>query len=124
MDTTTAELLAEMHRLSAKIDDGIRLLYEQTQAYAIAEDAYRRAKAMAWTTTKAGQGPKSRVSDIEAAVDILVADERHRRNLAEGLRDAAVEALRSRRAQLSAVQTVANALKAEAELAKYGSNQP
>jgi hypothetical protein len=45
---------------------------------------------------------------------------RKARDIAEGMKMAALEAVRSRRAQLSAVQSIANAVKAETEFARTG----
>lgn len=120
---TAADLAREMARFSRLIDQGVSFLIEQVKEYAEAEDAYRQKKSIAWIQTK-DQSGKARVSDIEALVDQQCSAERRRRDLAEGMKLAALEAIRSRRAQLSCLQTIAGAMKAEAELAKYGPNHP
>ena len=107
--------MSEMMRLSRLIDAGVAELIKQSREYAEAENAYRRAKAQAWISSV-----DARVKDKEAVVDIKCEKERERKLLAEGMRLAAVEAVRSRRAQLSALQTVANAVKAEADVLTYG----
>jgi hypothetical protein len=50
----------------------------------------------------------------------LVGDLRHRRDLADGQRLAALEACRSRRTQLSALQSLLAAHKSEADFARTG----
>ena len=112
---TLAELIAEATRLSHKIDEGVRHLSRAAGNAADAERVYRLEKAKAWLTVEAGTVPER-----QAQVDAAVADERHARDIAEGNRLAALEALRSRRAQLSALQSIAAAYRAEAEHAKYG----
>jgi len=112
---TLAELIAEANRLSSKIDEGVRHLARAAQSAADAEFVYRRSKARAWTDFTSGTVPER-----QAAVDGATADDRFHRDLAEGERLAALEALRSRRAQLSALQSIAAAYRAEAEHGRYG----
>ena len=112
---TIGELIAEATRLSNKIDEGVRHLSRAAGSAADAERAYRLEKAKAWLTIPSGTVPER-----QAQVDAAVADERHARDIAEGERLAALEALRSRRAQLSALQSIAAAYRAEAEHSRYG----
>ncbi len=112
---TLVELAAEARRLSNKIDEGVRALNLSAQESASAERDYRLAKARAWTVHTEGTA-----KEREARVDASTADERFVRDLAEAGRQAALEALRSRRQQLSAVQSLAAAFRAEAENGTYG----
>lgn len=105
----------EVHRLSTLIDDGIRALKQYAQETAVAEYDYRKAKAIAWQTAPPGTVPMR-----EAWVDAETAEQRQRLDLAEGSRSAALEAVRSRRQQLSAVQSLLAAYKAEADFARTG----
>jgi hypothetical protein len=68
---------------------------------------------MAYLETESGT-----VAEREAHVYALVGDFRRTRDLADGQKLAALEAVRSRRAQLSAVQSILSAYRAEAELAR------
>lgn len=113
--TGPSDLLSEMYRLSGLIDNGVKALIEASSNYAHAEDAYRAAKARVFLSLH-----DMTVAEKEARVDQACSTERLTRNLAEGQRLAALEALRSRRQQLSALQTVANAVKAELDLARTG----
>lgn len=113
--TSTAELIAEATRLSELIDKGVAAMTQAGHDYANAEHAYRIGKAKAWAKAPAGTVPER-----TAWVDAETADLRRERDIAEALRTSAWEALRSRRAQLSSVQTVANALRSEMDMAKYG----
>lgn len=108
------DLHAEVERLSRLIDKGVDALRETAQELAQAEHDYRLARAMAWPKTD------GTAKEREDNVNALTAPERKRRDLAEGLRAAALEALRSRRQQLSAVQTLANADREEAAFARTG----
>ena len=107
---TPVELADEMRRLSRLIDQGITALRDQAQELADAEHDYRKAVSLAWLST-----PEGTVPQREAWVQGHTAKERHRRDLADGLRIAALEAVRSRRTQLSALQTLVNAFTEEAK---------
>lgn len=107
----------EMKRLSRKIEDGIKAIVAESQRLAEAERAYRKAKAIAWTRRIDDDGTAAMK---EAMVDSDTADLRFERDLADGMRKAAIEAVRSRQQQISALQTVIRAHRAEAELAGFG----
>ena len=106
-------LTAEAWRLSQLLDKGIMALRDAAVAYAEAEHEYRSQNAMAYLETESGT-----VAEREAHVYALVGDFRRRRDLADGQKLAALEAVRSRRAQLSAVQSILSAHRAEAELSR------
>ena len=111
---TLAELMSEAFRLSSKIDEGVRHLNGCAIDSANAEHSYRLARAKAWQDTD------GTAKQREDAVNAATADERRVRDLAEAGRQASLEALRSRRQQLSAVQTLVSALKSELEHSHYG----
>jgi hypothetical protein len=111
MDLET--LTAEAWRLSQLLDRGIIALRDAAVAYAEAEHEYRTQNAMAYLETESGT-----VAEREAHVYALVGDYRRARDLADGQKLAALEAVRSRRAQLSALQSILSAYRAEAELAR------
>ena len=113
MHTDLATLTAEAMRLSALLDKGIVALRDAGVAYAEAEHAYRSAKAMAYLETESGT-----VAEREADVYAVMGDLRRARDLADGQRLAALEAVRSRRGQISALQTLISAHRAEVELAR------
>ena len=106
-------LTAEAWRLSQLLDKGVAALRDAGVAYAEAEHQYRSAKAMAYLETESGT-----VAEREAHVYAIMGEHRRRRDLADGQKVAALEAVRSRRAQLSALQTVIAAHRAEVELAR------
>jgi hypothetical protein len=112
---TVAELMAEMTRLSKKLDNGIAELARLGHEYGTAEHAYRQARAVALLKAEG-----KTVGAREAHVDITCSDQMLRVRLAEGMRLAAVESVRSRRAQISALQSIARAVRAEMDLAKHG----
>lgn len=120
------DLHAEVTRLSGLIDDGIRTLRQQAESLAAAENAYRKARGEAWVrcpNDPAGTKPADREwtsARREAWVDADTADLRAVRDIAEGTRQAALEAVRSRRTQLSAMQSLLAADRAEAEFARTG----
>jgi len=100
----------EIDRLSLLIDEGIKSLVSAAHEIAEAEHEYRKAKAIAWT-----QAPSGTVPVRESWVDSETADQKRRVDLAEGMRVASLEAVRSRRQQLSAVQSLLAAHKADAD---------
>jgi hypothetical protein len=107
------EMMEEARRLSRLIDKGVEALHSAGVDLAETENAYRLKKAKAWMTA---EGTLSR--EREAHVDAIVADLRLARDLADNKRSAALEALRSRRTQLSALQSVLAAARSEMELGK------
>jgi len=106
-------LTAEAWRLSQLLDRGVMALRDAAVAYAEAEHKYREAKAMAYLETESGT-----VAEREAHAYAAVGEHRRDRDLADAARLAALEAVRSRRAQLSALQTLISGHRAEAELAR------
>ena len=111
LETLTAEAL----RLSQLLDNGIAALREAGVAYAEAEHTYRASSAMAYLATESGT-----VAEREAHVYALVGEHRRSRDLADGQRVATLEAVRSRRTQLSALQSLLAAHRSEADFARTG----
>lgn len=116
------ELAAEMRRLSDLIDKGVTVLREQADALAMAENVYRQAKANAWVTVERHtyEGEKRLADEIKAEVDGRCAELREARDRAEGMRQAALESLRSRRTQLSALQSLMASHREEAAFTRTG----
>ena len=111
-DYTLRELQDEMIHLSRQLDKGIDFLREQAAIYAHAEDTYRLARARAYLDSEG-------TVDVRRSItDLATSKERVDAHLAEGLKQAAVEAVRSRRQQISALQSLVSANKAEAEFTR------
>lgn len=107
---TSAEFADEFRRLSVLLDESLRWVKEKVREYASAEAAYRKGRAQAWLEApRLAEGIKVTAGEREAWVDGHTADLRYTRDLADGLRQAGLEAVRSRRAQTSALQTLLNA---------------
>ena len=106
------EISEEMTRLSRLLDAGIGTLASASKDSAEAEHALRKATAVAWA-----QAPKGTVPQREAWVEAETADLKRMLDLAEGTRYTALEAVRSRRTQMSALQSLMAAYRAEAEMA-------
>lgn len=105
----------EGRRLSELLDAALAFLKEQIKAAAEAERDYRKAKAMSWV-----EAPDGTAAAKEAWVNGRTADLRYARDVAAGMERASHQAIRSRLAQISLLQSVANAYKAEAGFAQYG----
>lgn len=112
MDLT--DLVLEARRLSELLDKGIVALRQASVDWAHAEHDYRKAKAIAYLRTG------GTVAEREAHAESEVGALRLRRDLASGEAEAAREAVRARRTQLSSVQSLLNAHRAEAEFARVG----
>jgi hypothetical protein len=112
MDLET--LAGEARRLSSLIDRGVQALLASSVKLADAEHEYRLAKARAYLATV------GTVAEREAETYGAVGDLRRARDLADGERLAALEAIRSRRTQLSALQSLLAAYRSEADLARTG----
>ena len=112
---TPAEMFAEAQRFSTGIDHALESLREHVEQSAVAERDYRKAKAKAWAQAKTED---MLAKEKEAWVNAQTADLRFERDLADGMKQGALEALRSRRAQLSKCQTFANVERAEMDLAR------
>lgn len=108
------QLAQQMLNLCKQLDDCQAELEACVKEEVAAERAYGIAKSAAYL------GTSGTVGEREAHTTKAVADERYRAHLAEGLSKSALEAVRSKRAQLSACQTLVSAHKEEAKLARYG----
>lgn len=106
----TAELVDELARLSQSVEKSLTRINVMATEYAIAENEYRKAKAVA---TIGLTDADMKVDERKAHVDKACESERLRAHLAEANWRASIEAVRARRAQLSAMQSVAGALKEE-----------
>lgn len=103
-------------RIEAAITDLVTAqteLRDASQEAARAERAYRLDRSV-----KFAQSRGETVAAREYDVDRLAADTRYDAKLAEDLRQASLENVRSRRAILTAYQTLANALKEELSFAR------
>lgn len=106
-----SDLTAEMLRLSRALDVAHDDLIRRSNEWARVENEYRKARANTYLATS------GTVAEREARVDKAVEGERYAAHLADGLKVAALEKVRSLRAQLSACQSVANAVRSDVEMA-------
>ncbi len=116
--TTLAFYAEEMTRLSRQLDSGLDVLRDQAREVAEAEHEYRKGVALAWPAA-----PEGTVPEREAWVSGRCAGLRQRRDLAEHMTRAALESVRARRAQLSALQSLLSAYRAEAEFVRTGQDE-
>lgn len=125
-EPTVPEMYAQAMHFSTLIDQGCAAMREFAEQYANAEATYRKAIAEAWIRCP-NDDPSVRSGEREwtaarreAWVNAQCADLRKERDIAEAMKQAALESVRSRRAQLSAVQTFANAHREEAAFVRTG----
>lgn len=116
------EMQEEMLRLSRLLDAGIEALRSCGADLAAAEAEYRHDKSRAWATLVRYEDDGSRrlAAELEAEVNAMTAEVRRKRDAADALRQSALEAVRSRRTQLSALQSLLAAHRAEAQLGATG----
>lgn len=108
-----AEAVEEVRRLSRQLDAGLDVLRGSAEDVAQAEQTYRKAKSLKWV-----QASEGTAAQRAAWVDGETADLRYARDLAEGMRRAALESVRARATQISAVQSILNAYREEAAFAR------
>lgn len=113
-EMTPAEMGAEMLRLSKNIDSGISHLVSAVRECAEAEAEYRKATAQAWVSVDSSLLAAQRQAGVEARTSEM----RKARDIAEGMKRAAIESIRARQSQLSALQSLMSAHRAEAEFAR------
>lgn len=119
MHMSMAEAFKEAMRLSGLLDEGIDALKRYSVALAEAEQAYRLAKAKAWVHAKV-ELDGGTVPERQAWVQGQTAELRYARDLADGMRQSALEAVRSRRTQVSALQSLLAAEREGAAFARTG----
>lgn len=110
-----ADATVEARRLSDLIDSGLTQLRSQARKLADAERDYRLAVSKAWV-----DAPEGTAARREAWVNGECAELRHARDLADATGKAALEAVRCRRTQVSALQSLLAAHREEAGLARFG----
>lgn len=105
----------ELQRLSTLLDAALAYFRDQVGKEATAEAKYRQARATAWVKA---ERESTTAREREDGVNAATAAERYERDLAAGMKQGALEAIRSRRQQISAWQSYMNANRAEAEFAR------
>ena len=96
----------------------LKELENRSREYARAERIYRQAKATAYLAST------GTVAEREARSENAINDARFQRDMAEGLKVSALEAVRSYRGVLSALQTLANVSREEAAFDRTGPEEP
>ncbi len=104
------QLLDAVERLRASQDD----LEQRVVAAAKSEKQYRMAKATAYLASS------GTVNEREARAENAINELRFERDMAEGLKMSALEAVRGNRTVVSAVQTLAGLYKEEAAFGRTG----
>lgn len=116
MNEFITQRIAEGDRLSKLLDDALAFGKRQVREYADTEQAYRVSQAESYLNAPEGLTAAAKAAWVAGATS----GARHRRDIAEGMKQLALEAIRSRRAQLSALQTYMNAEREEAKHERFG----
>lgn len=114
-ETSLHNLNEDLQSTSKELLEECDILTELAHEYATKENAYRLAKAVAMLKAE------GKTVDLKKAeVDVICEKERLASHIAEGMLDATRERVRSLRAVLSAMQTIAGSHKAEAQFERTG----
>lgn len=108
---TPRDLVDQMLALSKRLDASHELLTAASADYADADAAWHKARSRAYLQAE------GTVAEKTAQQELATNTERRAMQIADGIRTAALESCRSLRAQLSALQSISNAVRSEAELA-------
>jgi hypothetical protein len=107
----TIAVAEQMHRYSSLLDKGLAALRDASRMLCEHEETYREAVKDAWA-----EAPDGTVPEREAWVKGITASVRRKRDEADLARQDALEAIRSRRTQISALQSLLAAEREEAGL--------
>ncbi len=110
----SADLNTQLLGAAERLRESLADLEQRSVDYAVAERNYRRAKATAYLATS------GTVAEREAHAETAINELRYERDMADGLKVSALEAVRSNRGVLSAVQTLANLYREEASFDRTG----
>ena len=110
-----ADTIRAGRQYSRQLDEALDDLRHQVAAASEAERQYRLTQG-----TLILEAPSGTVIEKKAWMDSRCADARYLRDLADGLRQAALETVRSRRTQLSLVQSLLAGEREEMALARVG----
>ena len=114
--TLPADLNQELLTMSRNLTNAVEELKQSCIEYAKAEHAYKHAKALAYLNYK-GTIEKATIPHLDALVDKAVSEERERAYLARAMKEATLESVRSLRAQINALQTIAAGMRTEMVMA-------
>ena len=118
--TLPADLTAELLRLSDKLETATDELKNNSINLATKENSYTQAKATNFLKYQTdSNGNKRTVAAIEAIVDKECETQRFECYMARAMKEASLELVKSLRAQLSALQSIAASVRSEMELSKY-----
>lgn len=119
MDFTFQKLQAAAEEARAECRLAEDQLEKAVYAAANADREFRLARALAFKTAREAAGRSLTIPEKEALVDEQTAGARKLRDETDGLKMLATEKCRNRRQELSLLQSLAAAWRAEAELGKY-----
>jgi hypothetical protein len=115
---TAYELHGDMIAASNHVSDCVTEYQTQAKAWAQAEFDSEKAQAVTRPSVKKELGPKATVDDIRAAVLLRCADLILAELMADALKNSADRALKAALANLSALQSMAAALRSELQMAR------
>jgi hypothetical protein len=116
-DYTPRDLIEMMIRAARDLETAQTELVAATVKDSEADRRYRQAKASAYLASSGTVGERD--AYVNKSCDL----ETYEAHLAAGMAKAALEAVRNRRQVLSSLQSIAGAVKAEAEFARYESRE-
>lgn len=120
---TVGEMVDEMRTLSRMVDQLVGDLRSEAVTAAREDATYREAYSRAVLAAKVGEeahGRRVTNAEAEAQADLDTIDKRVTAKVAEALADATKQALMARRTQMSALQSIASAVREEMQFSRTG----
>jgi hypothetical protein len=117
LDEEMRDVAARIRAYADLLDGALSYAKKAAAEYADSDDAYRVAHARAFVEAK-DDGSTDALAKAKA--DLLTEGIRKRARLAEAMNKMAQEAIRSRRTQISAEQSLLNVHKSEADYGRTG----
>lgn len=121
MDQNLAELDATLRDYLKLCDDALAYARRAAIDHAETDDAYRTKLATVFVAAKDDGATDAKAKHL---ADVATEGIRKRARLAADMQQVSIEAVRSRRTQISAVQSLLAAHRSEVELARTGPDEP
>lgn len=119
MDLTVPQLIGMLHERDALLSEAHRELGRMIEDAVQKDSEYRRSKAVVILRSE-----QRNAQQREAETDLECWRLRAKAKIAEGLKDAQMELVKSRRTQVTAIQSALNAVREEASAVRGNSYTP
>lgn len=97
------DVAAEIRRVSKRLDNAPKAIFDAAKEFAEAERVYRKELSIEIVKLKAEGSPVSIINDVARG---NVADLKYKRDLAEGLYKSSIESAKALQSELSGLQSI------------------